>query len=196
MSKQFTGVFIPAEIIGDPRLKPIEKILLGYMGSFNGRFFAGNAHVAKMLAISETSVANLMSGLRKRGYIQGRTATYLGRKPTCLGNEPTYSGNIDQSIDQSSEKKRKAASPDLSVYEKGEQRETLIGLVADRGIGKEYIAPTIDITIKEVRAGLSPEPINWPAYLAGRIRKENRKAKAFEPRKPPAPVSQFSKVYG
>ena len=196
MSKQFTGIWMPMAILNDDRLTLAEKVLLAYTGSFPGRCFASDEHMGKMLGKSPKTIANMLSILRKKGLFSGRDFPKSGndtsRNP---GMDFPKSGNIDIRGEIRVERRRKTASPDLTVYEQGEQREVLIGLVADRGIGKEYIAPTLDITIKEVRAGLSPEPVNWPAYLAGRIRKENRKAKAFEPRQPAPPVSQFSKVY-
>lgn len=197
MSKEFTGIWMPASVLHDDRLTLAEKLLVAYTGSFPGRCFASDAHMAKMLGKSPKTITNMLSILRKKGIFSGRDFPKSGMP---ISRNPGYdipkSGTIDISAEKSEKKKKKAASPHFSIYENGPDRDVLVGLIADRGlgVGEDVIFRTLDITLREVAAGHTPEPGNWPAFIAGRIRREARKS--YKPVKvAPEPVSQFSKTY-
>lgn len=198
MSERFTGVWIPAAVFLDKKLTFAERCLLGYMGSFKGRFFASNRHVAEMLGTRPQVVANMMVKLRKAGYLSDRTLNPNvkgGVNPNVIPLNPNV--NIEQSIEQSIQKKKKAGCARAFSPENPEDLKTLLSLLAVRGIGENDSRREIDATLQEIGAGVIAPPAHWPAYIQGRVRKEGRKARvaAGKPAAVPVYQSQFSKTY-
>jgi hypothetical protein len=80
--RQFTGVFIPVEILDDDRLCPTDKILLAEVDAMRGEdgegCFASNAHLGKHVRMSAGGVAAALGRLRNYGYIY--TAKFDGRR--------------------------------------------------------------------------------------------------------------------
>jgi len=68
----FKGAWIPRDILSNRNLSANEKLLLGYAMSFNGKCFASDRHLAERLGLTPKGVANLLSGLRRKGILKGR----------------------------------------------------------------------------------------------------------------------------
>lgn len=71
--RDFKGVWIPREIWLDPELNPIEKCLLVEIDSLDNDpekgCFASNEYLAEFIQRKPNTTANIVSSLRKRGYI-------------------------------------------------------------------------------------------------------------------------------
>ena len=71
--RAFTGVWIPKHIWLNDELSPIEKLFLAEIESLDNDekrgCFASNEYFGNFFKISEGRAANIISGLRKRGYI-------------------------------------------------------------------------------------------------------------------------------
>lgn len=72
--RDFKGVWIPRDIWLDKSLNPIEKVLLVEIDSLDNDpkrgCFASNEYLAKFIQRKASSTANMISKLRKRGYIE------------------------------------------------------------------------------------------------------------------------------
>ena len=72
-NRDFKGVWIPAEIFLDENLSPVEKILLAEIDSLDNDpekgCFASNEYLGRFIQKSEGTTANIISSLRKRGYL-------------------------------------------------------------------------------------------------------------------------------
>jgi hypothetical protein len=68
----FKGAWIPRDLLSHRNLSANEKLLLGYAMSFNGKCFASDRHLAERLGLTPKGVANLLSGLRRKGILRGR----------------------------------------------------------------------------------------------------------------------------
>jgi len=68
----FKGAWIPRDLLSNRNLSANEKLLLGYAMSFNGKCFASDRHLAERLGLTPKGVANLLSGLRRKGILRGR----------------------------------------------------------------------------------------------------------------------------
>lgn len=78
--RAFKGVWIPKELWLNKDLSIIEKCLLVEIDSLDKGegCFAGNDYLSKFIGVSEGRCANMVSGLRKRGFVE--TVKSDGRK--------------------------------------------------------------------------------------------------------------------
>lgn len=115
--KEFTGAWVAKSILASKDLTATDKLLLGYMLSF-GEFFASNAHVAMRLGVGESTVANAMVRLRRKGYIKGRTPLTATSKPTLPETVSGVTGisNIEKSVEKSLEKRYCSATPNKDGF--------------------------------------------------------------------------------
>lgn len=71
--REFKGIWIPKHIWLNPALSPIEKLFLAEIDSLDNDdekgCFASNEYFGNFFGISEGSAANIISSLRKRGYV-------------------------------------------------------------------------------------------------------------------------------
>lgn len=74
--KEYTGVWIPAEVMESEELSPMEKILFGEIAGFR-ECYASNAWLAKRIGRSERTVKRLISHLIKLGFV--RNCGFNGR---------------------------------------------------------------------------------------------------------------------
>lgn len=79
--REFTGVWIPAHIIEDETLTPLEKMLFAEISCFK-RCFVSNAGFAKRLGITESWVQKNLKKLKDKGYI--RQVAFDGRSRTLI----------------------------------------------------------------------------------------------------------------
>lgn len=79
--RQFLGLFVPVELLDDPRLSALEKLLLVEIDALRGDdgqgCFASNAYLGKVVGMSAGSVANAVTKMRRLGYIE--TLSFDGR---------------------------------------------------------------------------------------------------------------------
>lgn len=68
-TREFTGVWIPAEIILDENLTAIERIAYAEIASFR-EFYASNAWLANRLGKSEPTARRIIASLIDKGYIE------------------------------------------------------------------------------------------------------------------------------
>ena len=71
--REFTGVFIPANIWGNPDLTPAEKMLLGEIDSLSRRTGwceASREHFATWLHCDPTNISHYVAKLEKLGFLQ------------------------------------------------------------------------------------------------------------------------------
>ena len=67
--KQYTGVWIPADVMESEELSPIEKILYGEIAGFR-ECYASNAWLAKKIGRTERTVKRLIAHLLELGFIE------------------------------------------------------------------------------------------------------------------------------
>lgn len=67
--KEYTGVWIPADVMESEELSPIEKILYGEIAGFK-ECYASNAWLAKRIGRSEETVTRLINHLIRCGFVQ------------------------------------------------------------------------------------------------------------------------------
>lgn len=67
--KEYTGVWIPADVMESEQLSPIEKILYGEIAGFR-QCYASNAWLANRIGRSERTVKRLISHLIELGFVQ------------------------------------------------------------------------------------------------------------------------------
>ena len=72
------------------------------------------------------------------------------------------------------------------------KQEVIVSLTAERGFPSSDVRTELDRVIREIRAGLTKLPSHWPAYLAGRMRMEAKRAKAAQHHAPNANESRFA----
>ena len=86
MKRDFKGIWIPREIWLSEEIGVLDKIVLAEIDSLDNEdgCFASNAYFAKFFNISVTRVSNIISNLKKLGYIEevgfnGRNRVLQGR---------------------------------------------------------------------------------------------------------------------
>lgn len=197
--KEFLGIWLTKDILDHPDLTLAEKLLVAYTRSFPKGCFASDAHMGKVLGKSEKTISNMLTSLRKKGYMSGRdfpkSGTQTSRNPgTGLPVNREHRYKVEESIEM---KKNNAATPGHFVPDSEDAVRVLVSVVVDRGFAEADVRRELDIMLKEVRAGITVPPGNWAAYLAARCHKEigkrKRAARAAPP--PPKPTSQFSVVH-
>ena len=67
----FKGIWIPADLLKRQDLTPNEKFVLGYCASFE-KCFASDRHIAESIGMNEGTLRNILTGLRKKGIVNGR----------------------------------------------------------------------------------------------------------------------------
>lgn len=67
--KEYTGTFIPAAVMLDEGLRPIEKMIYAEVASFRECFMT-NEFLSKRIGVSVRSLQNSLSKLEKAGYIE------------------------------------------------------------------------------------------------------------------------------
>jgi hypothetical protein len=78
MAKRFEGTFVGGDLFKDKLMSKTEWLVYVYMNSFEHEFFAGDAHMAKILDTNVQVIRNAVCRLRKKGFIVGHNKT---RKP-------------------------------------------------------------------------------------------------------------------
>lgn len=78
----FEYVKIPAWVLKRDDIGGNEKIILGYMLGFNGNFRASNRHMAECAGLTEGTIENILTKLRSKGLVRGRTPLGDGVDPT------------------------------------------------------------------------------------------------------------------
>lgn len=100
--KEYTGVWIPREVMECEQLTPVEKIAYGEIASFT-KCYASNAWLAKRIGKSESTARNCVSKLKKLGFIEGCGFNGRFRIIRVLKNSQSACENIntiDKSIDK------------------------------------------------------------------------------------------------
>jgi DNA-binding Lrp family transcriptional regulator len=129
-NRDFKGVWIPKEIWLEKTLTITEKCLLVEIDSLdqgNG-CFASNEYLAEFIGSSESSVANIISNLRKKGYIIDRG--FDGRKRFISVslhkklNQPSQKMNPDVTISEHSNTVSNTTNNSLSTANKKIQEIT------------------------------------------------------------------------
>jgi hypothetical protein len=110
-NRAFKGVWIPAAIWLDEGISPVEKVLLAEIESLDhGKgCFASNTYLAEFLHTSPNRVANLLSKLRKGGYLIDRS--FDGRKRFV---STKWEGSLNAGV-------KAALTPGLSIDNSKEQ---------------------------------------------------------------------------
>lgn len=82
--RQFKGVFIPADIWTSPELSLVEKVLLTEIISLEGPqgCYASNKYFADFLGRSKSRVPQIISSLKKKGFIQTKLKK-IGKAISC-----------------------------------------------------------------------------------------------------------------
>lgn len=109
--KEYTGVWIPREVMECEQLTPVEKIAYGEIASFT-KCYASNAWLAKRIGKSESTARNCVSKLKKLGFIEDcgfngrfRTVRVLKNSQSACEKINTIDKSIDKSIDTASQPK-------------------------------------------------------------------------------------------
>jgi len=84
---EIRGVWIPSEIFFNPNLTAAEKLLLGEIYNLSPNdgsgCFASNKYLGKVMGISGGRIANILTDLRKRGYINTLSFDGAIRRMVC-----------------------------------------------------------------------------------------------------------------
>ena len=66
------GIWISSQVLSDPKLRHIDKLILSYVQGFSGDegCFASNRAIAELLGSRPQSIQNRVSYLIKSGYLQ------------------------------------------------------------------------------------------------------------------------------
>lgn len=67
--KEYTGVWIPADVMESDQLSPMEKILYGEIAGFR-ECYASNAWLANRIGRTERSVQMMLAKLIKIGFVE------------------------------------------------------------------------------------------------------------------------------
>jgi len=181
--KKFTGVWLPAAVLQDNTLTWTEKILIGYTMSFPNRCFASDEHMAATLGMARKTVANMLSNLRRKGYLVGRDFPKSGERDfpktgTGLpqdGNETSLRREHRYKVEKS-EKKNNNPGANADPIPEAFKQEELVSLTANRGFPLSDVHDELAAALTEIRTGLTAPPGHWPSYLLARVTKErNRK---------------------
>lgn len=78
-SKEYTGVWIPAEVMESDKLEPLDKLVYAEIAGFNN-CYASNAWIANRVKKSEMSARRSIAKLVKHGFVQ--VIDFDGRKRT------------------------------------------------------------------------------------------------------------------
>lgn len=121
--KEYTGVWIPAEVMESEELSPIEKILYGEIAGFR-ECYASNAWLAKKIGRSEKTASRLINNLIKLGFVENsgfngrfRTIHVVSRRVSLPKNEESASPKMSNIIIKS---KNNSKLLDKSPVEKSE----------------------------------------------------------------------------
>jgi len=72
--EEIRGVWIPSEIFFNPNLTAAEKLLLGEIFNLSPNdgsgCFASNKYLGRIMGLSASRIANVISDLRGRGYVE------------------------------------------------------------------------------------------------------------------------------
>lgn len=106
--KEYTGVWIPAEVMEDDRLSATDKMVYGEIASFR-QCYASNAWLAKRIGKSEDTASRSVAKLTKLGYVENlgfngrfRLIKASAKMPSLCKNAESASAKmptIEQSID-------------------------------------------------------------------------------------------------
>lgn len=82
MTREFKGIWIPREIWLNNDLGILEKVLLAEIDSLEGKkgCFASNQYFAEFLGVAKGTVANMLSALSKKGYLNITSENGANRK--------------------------------------------------------------------------------------------------------------------
>ena len=79
--RTFTGIFIPVEVLDDPRLSGTDKLLLAEIDALRGEnnegCYASNAYLGKVVGVSAVRAKDIITKLRQLGYVE--TISFDGR---------------------------------------------------------------------------------------------------------------------
>ena len=83
MSKQFKGLWIPAEVLCDEDLKHVEKLVLSMALAMRDGIKMSDATIAEQIGVSDRSIAGILKSLVSKGYM-GKSGSGYYRKFTAL----------------------------------------------------------------------------------------------------------------
>lgn len=109
---QYVGTFYPKAILA-LKIPHAQKLILGFIAGFKGNCFASDAYIAENLGMSEKTVANNLSALRKRGLLEGRNFPKQGTDFPIQGTQLPDSGNRYVRIEKEIVNKSPPTSEDL-----------------------------------------------------------------------------------
>lgn len=129
VNRDFKGVWIPKELYLDTELSWTEKILIIEIDSLDNDpekgCFASNAYLARFLGISEGTLANTVSRLKKKGYV--RQLWFDGRNrglATILRDARINAGEADELSRKGESSSEGSGSGESSVHEKMNSRKS------------------------------------------------------------------------
>lgn len=126
---KYSGSFYAAHILRS-KLPDREKLVLGFINAFGeGKFRASNAYVADCLNISEKSVANTLTNLRKKGLLIGRNIPNEGTSFPNEGTRLPQLGNRYNRIENNSINQSPTPSEDFCDW----AEVNLVSVLVDEG---------------------------------------------------------------
>ena len=131
MQRDFKGIWIPASIYLDTDLSWTEKILLVEIDSLDRNSkgcFASNKHLAKFVGKSEGRVANIITSLKKRGYVKEAFSDGHNRAIKITMN-------LHENVNEPSRKREKNLHE--NVNEPSRKREHSNTVVIQKSINKD-----------------------------------------------------------
>lgn len=144
--KEYTGVWIPAEVMESDILSPIEKILYGEIAGFR-ECYASNAWLAKRIGRSEKTASRLINNLIKLGFVENsgfngrfRTIRVASRRVSLPKNEESASPKMSNRIIKYNDDNK--LSSDKSPVEKSEYGNREVNALFTYWKEKTGIAPS------------------------------------------------------
>lgn len=219
MSARQEGWFIPAAILADPALTPLEKLVLGITTKLaeGGGVRCSNKYLAETLGVSRASISCTLTRLRAKGRVSGGgptppkhirgsrfevPGTLSKREATLSKREGTLSKSVIDSNNTTNRQERKKVRAAGRIPEGDEARE-IEALLATRGFSPAEARSALEAAVAEINAGFTLPPEHWVSWLSSRMVEAKRAKRVIDGSRFPrietgsqqGQVSQFSKDY-
>lgn len=120
--REYTGTWIPAEIMEDESLNAIERITYAEVASFR-EFYASNAWLANRIGKSERTARRIISTLIDKGYLE--QAGFNGRFRTLRPCRPVKNDQSGQKCPDRVAKNGQADRPEVTTIDNSKEHSIL-----------------------------------------------------------------------
>ena len=177
MARDFKGVWIPKEVWLHTELSLVEKCLLVEINSLDNDpekgCFASNAYFAEFFQLSESRIANILSSLKKRGFIRQVFFDGRNRGLRALIQQSSFTENSNSELPKKTKRSSRKREHNNTVSKNTDYRVLSSIYIEDKGNEK------IGEAAKEFETYGEPES----------IKKEKKKTPPSSASTPPRPAN-------